>query len=50
MSPNLTIQNTLSLVVEFFTVNIRNKNTRGAYTRAAGSFLLWYETKNKVSV
>jgi len=31
--------------VEFFTVNIRNKNTRGAYTRAASSFLYWCEAK-----
>jgi len=29
--------------VEFFTVNIRNKNTRLAYGRAAGSFLRWCE-------
>jgi hypothetical protein len=27
--------------LEFFTVNIRNKNTRTAYTQAAGSFLRW---------
>jgi hypothetical protein len=25
--------------LEFFTVNIRNKNTRAAYARAAGAFL-----------
>ena len=29
--------------LEFFTVNIRNKNTRAAYTRAAGDFLSWCE-------
>ena len=29
--------------LEFFTVNIRNKNTRAAYTRAAGAFLRWCE-------
>jgi integrase/recombinase XerD len=27
--------------LEFFTVNIRNKNTRAAYARAATAFLLW---------
>ncbi len=30
---------------EFFTVNIRNANTRAAYGRAAGSFLRWCETR-----
>lgn len=29
--------------LEFFTVNIRNPNTRAAYGRAAGSFLRWSE-------
>jgi hypothetical protein len=29
--------------VEFFTVNIRNKNTRAAYARAAADFLHWCE-------
>jgi site-specific recombinase XerD len=29
--------------LEFFTVNIRNKNTRAAYGRAAGAFLRWCE-------
>jgi integrase/recombinase XerD len=29
--------------LEFFTVNIRNKNTRAAYTQAAGAFLRWCE-------
>ncbi len=29
--------------LEFFTVNIRNKNTRKAYARAAGQFLSWCE-------
>jgi site-specific recombinase XerD len=27
--------------LEFFTVNIRNRNTRAAYARAAGNFLEW---------
>ncbi len=31
--------------LEFFTVNIRNKNTRAAYTQAAGSFLRWCEDR-----
>ena len=30
--------------LEFFTVNSRNANTRTAYARAAGDFLLWCET------
>ena len=29
--------------LEFFTVNIRNPNTRAAYGRAAGAFLRWCE-------
>ena len=29
--------------LEFFTVNIRNRNTREAYGRAAGNFLRWCE-------
>lgn len=29
--------------VEFFTANIRNKNTRQAYARACGAFLAWCE-------
>ena len=29
--------------LEFFTVNIRNPNTRAAYGRAAGTFLSWCE-------
>ena len=29
--------------LEFFTVNIRNKNTRAAYARAAAAFLHWCE-------
>ena len=29
--------------LEFFTVNIRNRNTRAAYGQAAGSFLRWCE-------
>src|ERR1019366_5178833 len=31
--------------LEYFTVNIRNANTRAAYARAAGAFLRWYEGK-----
>lgn len=31
--------------VEFFTVNIRNKNTRAAYARDAGAFLRWCEKR-----
>src|SRR5450755_2806571 len=31
--------------VEFFTVNIRNKNTRAAYGQAAGTFLRWCEDR-----
>ena len=27
--------------LEFFTVNIRNQNTRAAYARAAAAFLRW---------
>src|SRR4051794_21927916 len=30
---------------EFFTVNIRNANTRAAYARAAGAFLGWCEAR-----
>jgi hypothetical protein len=29
--------------LKFFTVNIRNKNTRAAYGQAAGAFLSWCE-------
>jgi integrase/recombinase XerD len=29
--------------LEFFTVNIRNKDTRAAYVRAAAAFLSWCE-------
>lgn len=32
--------------VEFFTVNIRNPNTRAAYGRAAGAFLAWCEERS----
>src|ERR1035441_2252156 len=31
--------------LEFFTVNIRNANTRAAYGRAAAAFLCWCETR-----
>jgi len=32
--------------LEFFTVNIRNKNTRAAYGQAAGAFLHWCEDRS----
>ena len=32
--------------LEFFTVNIRNPNTRAAYGQAAGSFLRWCEGRS----
>jgi hypothetical protein len=31
--------------IEFFTVNIRNANTRAAYSRAAAAFLRWCEVR-----
>jgi integrase/recombinase XerD len=31
--------------LEFFTVNIRNRNTRAAYGQAAGAFLSWCEVR-----
>lgn len=31
--------------VEFFTANIRNKNTRLAYTQAVDQFLNWCDTE-----
>src|SRR5271169_2499443 len=34
--------------LEFFTVNIRNKNTRAAYARAAAVFLRWCEGRGLV--
>ena len=30
-------------ILEFFTVNIRNRNMRAAYARAAPAFLRWCE-------
>jgi integrase/recombinase XerD len=36
--------------VEFFTVNIRNKNTRAAYGQAAGAFLRWCEDRGVIVV
>ena len=36
--------------LEFFTVNIRNKNTRAAYGRAAGAFLGWCEKQGVQSL
>ena len=32
--------------MEFFTVNIRNKNTRAPYGQAAGAFLRWCEGRD----
>jgi hypothetical protein len=32
--------------LEFFTVNIRNANTRAAYGRAAAAFLRWCEARH----
>jgi len=32
--------------IEFFTANIRNKNTRRAYARACARFFAWYESRN----
>jgi len=31
--------------VEFFTANIRNRNTRAAYARAVGQFCTWLEAR-----
>lgn len=36
--------------LEFFTVNIRNPNTRAAYGRAAGAFLRWCEGQGITSL
>jgi hypothetical protein len=36
--------------VEFFTVNIRNKNTRAAYGQAAGAFLRWCEGRGVMRI
>jgi integrase/recombinase XerD len=36
--------------LEFFTVNIRNPNTRAAYGRAAGAFLHWCEKQGVTSL
>src|ERR1051325_1183426 len=36
--------------LEFFTVNIRNKNTRAAYAGAAGAFLRWCEGQGIVEL
>ena len=36
--------------LEFFTVNIRNPNTRAAYGRAAGAFLSWCERQGVTSL
>ena len=39
-------QDTTRRFVEFFTANIRNKNTRMAYMRAIRRFCLWVESRN----
>ncbi len=36
--------------LEFFTVNIRNPNTRAAYARAAGAFLGWCDLQGVTSL
>lgn len=36
-------ERTVRRYVEFFTANVRNPNTRGAYARAASAFLAWCE-------
>lgn len=36
---------TAKRVLEFFTANIRNPNTRKAYAKAAGDFAIWCEAK-----
>src|SRR4051812_30299051 len=33
--------------IEFFTANIRNKNTRAAYGLAVGGFLAWCEKRGR---
>lgn len=37
-------------VFEFFTVNIRNPNTRKAYVRAAGDFLSWCQAQGVIAL
>jgi hypothetical protein len=36
--------------LEFFTVNIRNKNTRAAYSVAASTFLDWCQAKGMTAI
>ena len=36
---------TAKRVLEFFTANIRNPNTRKAYAKAAGDFAIWCEAR-----
>lgn len=38
-------QKTAKRFLEFFSANIRNKNTRAAYIRAVGQFLIWCEER-----
>jgi site-specific recombinase XerD len=40
-------QKTTRRFLEFFTANIRNKNTRLSYARAVGSFLAWCEERQQ---
>lgn len=39
-------KNAANRFVEFFTANIRNRNTRNAYVRAVAKFALWCEERN----
>jgi hypothetical protein len=36
--------------IEFFTANIRNRNTRRAYAQAVGEFLAWCEAHRVPSI
>jgi integrase/recombinase XerC len=36
--------------LEFFTANIRNRNTRRAYAKAVGEFLAWCEDNRVTSI
>jgi hypothetical protein len=47
--PNLITregERTTKRFLEFFTANVRNKNTRLAYARSVSQFLLWCEQRN----
>lgn len=48
--PNLITregERTTKRFLEFFTANIRNKNTRSAYVRSVSRFLDWWVKPNK---